>query len=71
MKSPRVFKVRRDARFSLKAYIFDQNYEYVHEIPVTDELHNLMGKELSVFVKGRVDADGKIHIGALLRPQGW
>ena len=53
------------------ALVYDENHSYYSQIPITQELQDIMGDELKKYVYGFVNKDKKLVIDQEAPEQYW
>lgn len=68
----RIFKIQRSivAPGAATALVYDEHREFEGEFPLDDSLKRYMGRDLKVYVYGRI-IDTKLHIDRRAPEQKW
>ena len=67
----RIFKMQRTLNHDETVLIYDESKEYRAEMPLTEPIKKLMGRDYKIYIKGYVDTDGLLHISGKIAPQKW
>lgn len=70
MDTEMIFKLQQSIQTSdgiRKMLIYNEDKSIYYEAPITDEIRELMGDNLKIFVKGRLQKSGNIRIDRALK----